>query len=463
MDPVDASHLLTAGTQVHETTDGAANWTTVYDLGTRTQPGDPAAEPRPRAIPTTWSRRSTCAARARRCRAGGKPTAELHLAGRPGHRAGRRQPGRRRRRARAPTPTARSRSRPTRPTARRRSRSRWADGTNDWDLVVFRREGDTLKVVGSSAQGAADDERAGRARAPGAGRVRDPRPQLRGRGQLHGRGHVRAGRRRRHRGGRERGVRRLLRLLRRAQHHAVHERARDERAARRQLRQARRARQLAHRRAARGCPKRYITSVQMDPADARTVYVTLAGYSRRWLRPGVLGPDEGADVGGGHVYKSTDAGETLPRRLRQPAGHPGELRDRPQRPARGRHRPRRVHLGRTPTAARTSRSATGLPARAGVLARAQAQGERGGAGHADRGDAGPWRVPLRVRRAGQARRPRWATSPRRPRSRSHASGRRRAATARSRARRAVRSRRRARAAPGAALRLALHARASRGR
>jgi hypothetical protein len=41
------------------------------------------------------------------------------------------------------------------------------------------------------------------------------------------------------------------------------------------------------------------------------VYITLAGYSRRWLRPGVLGPDEGADVGGGHVFKSVDAGETF--------------------------------------------------------------------------------------------------------------------------------------------------------
>jgi hypothetical protein len=60
-----------------------------------------------------------------------------------------------------------------------------------------------------------------------------------------------------------------------------------------------------------GLPERYITSVQMDPTDPRVVYVTLAGYSRRWLRPGVLSPAEGADVGGGHVYRSTDAGETF--------------------------------------------------------------------------------------------------------------------------------------------------------
>ena len=61
-----------------------------------------------------------------------------------------------------------------------------------------------------------------------------------------------------------------------------------------------------------GLPKRYITSVQMDPTDARTVYVTLAGYSRRWLQVGAIGgAAEGADVGGGHVYRSTDAGETF--------------------------------------------------------------------------------------------------------------------------------------------------------
>jgi hypothetical protein len=61
-----------------------------------------------------------------------------------------------------------------------------------------------------------------------------------------------------------------------------------------------------------GLPNRYITSVQMDPSDARTVYVTLAGYSRRWLKPGSIGgAAEGSDVGGGHVFRSTDAGDTF--------------------------------------------------------------------------------------------------------------------------------------------------------
>jgi hypothetical protein len=60
---------------------------------------------------------------------------------------------------------------------------------------------------------------------------------------------------------------------------------------------------------AAGLPKRLVTSVQIDPADPRTVYATIAGYSRRWLPVGVLG--ENADVSKGNVFKSTDAGETF--------------------------------------------------------------------------------------------------------------------------------------------------------
>jgi photosystem II stability/assembly factor-like uncharacterized protein len=46
----------------------------------------------------------------------------------------------------------------------------------------------------------------------------------------------------------------------------------------------------------------------MDPIDPRTVYVTLAGYGRRWAAPGSVG-DDTSKVGTGHVFKSTDAGE----------------------------------------------------------------------------------------------------------------------------------------------------------
>jgi MYXO-CTERM domain-containing protein len=57
-------------------------------------------------------------------------------------------------------------------------------------------------------------------------------------------------------------------------------------------------------------PQRYITSIQIDPADPNTVYVTLGGYGRRWIPPGALG-DEVSHVGTGHVFKSTDHGENF--------------------------------------------------------------------------------------------------------------------------------------------------------
>jgi hypothetical protein len=62
--------------------------------------------------------------------------------------------------------------------------------------------------------------------------------------------------------------------------------------------------------AAKGLPKRYINSVRLDPANPRTVYVTLGGYGRRWIPPGSLG-DDVSKIGRGHVYKSTDAGQTF--------------------------------------------------------------------------------------------------------------------------------------------------------
>ena len=58
---------------------------------------------------------------------------------------------------------------------------------------------------------------------------------------------------------------------------------------------------------ANGLPQRYITSITLDQANPNTVYVTLAGYSRRWLPPGAVG--EQPDLRSGHVFKSTDAGE----------------------------------------------------------------------------------------------------------------------------------------------------------
>ncbi|HUR15301.1 MAG TPA: hypothetical protein VM097_12500 [Mycobacteriales bacterium] len=62
--------------------------------------------------------------------------------------------------------------------------------------------------------------------------------------------------------------------------------------------------------AAKGLPKRYINSVRIDPANPRTVYVTLGGYGRKWIPPGSLG-DSVSKIGRGHVFKSTDAGATF--------------------------------------------------------------------------------------------------------------------------------------------------------
>ncbi|MFL5843727.1 MAG: hypothetical protein ACJ762_03470 [Solirubrobacteraceae bacterium] len=62
--------------------------------------------------------------------------------------------------------------------------------------------------------------------------------------------------------------------------------------------------------AAKGLPSRYITSVRMDPANTRTVFVTLGGYGRRWAQPGALG-DDTSKVGTGHVFRSDDAGATF--------------------------------------------------------------------------------------------------------------------------------------------------------
>lgn len=61
---------------------------------------------------------------------------------------------------------------------------------------------------------------------------------------------------------------------------------------------------------ASGLPSRWITSIRMDPANPSTVYVTLGGYGRNWVPPGALG-DSTANVGVGHVFKSTDAGNTF--------------------------------------------------------------------------------------------------------------------------------------------------------
>ena len=62
--------------------------------------------------------------------------------------------------------------------------------------------------------------------------------------------------------------------------------------------------------AAKGLPERYVTSVTMDPKNHKTLYVTLGGYGRRWIPPGSLG-DDVSKIGDGHVFKSTNGGESF--------------------------------------------------------------------------------------------------------------------------------------------------------
>ena len=61
---------------------------------------------------------------------------------------------------------------------------------------------------------------------------------------------------------------------------------------------------------AAGLPNRYISAIAIDPNDPRIIYVALGGYSRKWIPPGSLN-DANTNVGEGHVFKSTDAGETF--------------------------------------------------------------------------------------------------------------------------------------------------------
>jgi hypothetical protein len=55
-------------------------------------------------------------------------------------------------------------------------------------------------------------------------------------------------------------------------------------------------------------PERYITSIQEDPRNPNTVYVTLGGYERRWIPPGSFG-ESTRNVGVGHVFVSHDHGQ----------------------------------------------------------------------------------------------------------------------------------------------------------
>lgn len=62
--------------------------------------------------------------------------------------------------------------------------------------------------------------------------------------------------------------------------------------------------------AAKGLPNRYITAIAIDPRNSEHVLVTLGGYTRRWLPPGAVG-DANEQIGTGHLFRSTDGGQTF--------------------------------------------------------------------------------------------------------------------------------------------------------
>lgn len=63
--------------------------------------------------------------------------------------------------------------------------------------------------------------------------------------------------------------------------------------------------------AARGLDSRLVLGLEMDEADPKTIYVTLAGYTGNMRPPGSHLDPNAAKVGTGVVFKSTDAGESF--------------------------------------------------------------------------------------------------------------------------------------------------------
>jgi hypothetical protein len=177
----------------------------------------------------------------------------------------------------------------------------WADPTNDWDLYLLRKESDGSLDPSSTARPARTFE-TGQAEET----VNVPNPQA-GNYVIRVINSTATG-----------TFNTATTFTQRTGDHPVadpqHRLRRLLRDLRRPERQARSTTGIAtsvggtwHRAAAIGLPKRFITSVKSDPTNANTVYVTLAGYSRRWMVPGAMG--EGGNLGTGNVFKSTDAGE----------------------------------------------------------------------------------------------------------------------------------------------------------
>jgi hypothetical protein len=312
MDPADANHLMIGGRQVFETTEGPAtssgSWKQVFDLGTQKHPGDAGASAAAddpanqlsavdvRSFPTGADSGPTGPHTADFSYSGGSGTIPL---GQDVLGDG----------SVFPPGTYEDHPFTIGPNdgdAGADIKVTWADAANDWDLYVYRNDGGTLTEVGSSAQGSTTGEE-----------VLLPNPKA---GDY---------------------VIRVVNFAATGTYDA------NVTFAQRTPGQATQSAAYVgfcgycdtitqgtpfgngiatnvggdkpgaagapdgwHIAKAQGLPSRYITSVQIDPDNPRTVYVTLAGYGRRWAFPGAVGEDA-SKIGTGHVFKSTDAGATF--------------------------------------------------------------------------------------------------------------------------------------------------------
>jgi hypothetical protein len=283
MDPADAQHLMTAGTKVYETFKGpnttTADWNTVFDLGKA-----PSGAPNQmsaidvRSIPTGGTQGLPT----------GPKTADVTWTGGSGT-----VPG-----AGSDAPKTYD-DQPFTIGAQDGDAAAtisidWAGANDDWDLVVYRKDNGALTEVGSSAQGGTTSERVVLTN-PAAGdyvvRVRN----FTATGTYDGKV---AFTQRTTDPAATRGVAYVGYC---GYCDPLNTRPFDNGV-------ATNAGGTWHKATAAGLPRRYITSVAVDPVDPDTVYVTLGGYSRRWLPVGAVG-ESTRDVGTGHVFKSTDAGE----------------------------------------------------------------------------------------------------------------------------------------------------------
>ncbi len=312
MDPADPNHLLTAGRGVYESTNGPSpNWTKVYDLGTRQAPGN--ADASPNGTDDSINKVSAVDLRGAFTTAtasgpSGPKTADFDYTG--GEDT---VPG-----ADGSTSLELPGTFTDRPftikagetDARAILRIEWTNPNDDWDLRVLKKEGGTEKVVGESlTQGGASTSEQVSLTAPKPGDyiIRAYNYAAPGRSFKGSARFVQAI------GTEVTGDGAAAYVGFCGYCDALNVRPFG-RGLATNVGGSKPPKRLSsdgwHIAAANGLPNRYITSVQMDPADPRTVYVTLGGYSRRWLPVNKLGENT-PNVGSGHVFKSTDSGQNF--------------------------------------------------------------------------------------------------------------------------------------------------------